>query len=148
MIVIRNTYPRWQNCPHAEPGDVCRWEKSHGRMSLVRESDGKTIYSRDLLSPGQHDGDRPVDGVIAKVASKGWFLEVTNTEREGIAASRTLDVDVLTCSDCGGVEFNRGASGGNSENVRCRKCGQWWNDMGPFGLERIHGPNKEVDRDE
>jgi hypothetical protein len=46
-------------------------------MSLVRESDGKTIYSRDLISPGQHDGNRPVVGIIAKVASRGWYLEAT-----------------------------------------------------------------------
>ena len=77
MIIIRNTYPCLPNCPHAEVGDVCRWEKDRGRMSLVRESDGKTIYSRDLISPGQHDGNRPVVGIIAKVASRGWYLEAT-----------------------------------------------------------------------
>jgi hypothetical protein len=76
MKIIRNTYPRWPNVDRGEPGDVVRWEQFRGRMSLVRESDGKTVYSRDLLSPGQHDGDRPVVGIVAKVASKGWFLEV------------------------------------------------------------------------
>jgi hypothetical protein len=88
VIVIRNTYPRWPNCNRAEVGDVCRWEMGRGRMSLVRESDGKTVYSRDLLSPGQHDGDRPVDGVIAKVASKGWFLELSNTPGEAALPAR------------------------------------------------------------
>lgn len=76
MIVVRNTYPHWPNCPHAEVGDVCHWEKGRGKMALVRESDGKTVFSRDLLSPGQRDGGRPVVGVIAKVVSKGWFLKV------------------------------------------------------------------------
>jgi hypothetical protein len=76
MIITRNTYPRFPNCPHGEAGDVCRWEMGRGRMSLVRERDGKTVYSRDLISPGQHDGDRPVDGIVAQVKSKGWVLEV------------------------------------------------------------------------
>jgi hypothetical protein len=74
--VIRNTYPAYKNCPHAETGDECRWEKVCGRMSLVRIADGKTLFSRDLLSPGQHDGNRPACGVIAHVASKGWVLEI------------------------------------------------------------------------
>ena len=77
VIVTRNTYPRHPNCPHAEPGDVCRWEKGRGQMALVRVSDGKTVFSRALLSPGQHDDDRPVVGIIAQVASKGWIMEVT-----------------------------------------------------------------------
>jgi hypothetical protein len=76
IVIVRNTYPFFKNCAHAEPGDVCRWEKGRGRMSLVRESDGRTVFSRDLISPGQHDGDRPTDGVISRVACKGWILEV------------------------------------------------------------------------
>lgn len=76
MIIIRNTYPQLPNCPRAEPGDVCHWEKYRGRMSLVRDSDKKTLFSRDLMSPGQHDGDRPVIGIIARVENKGWLLEI------------------------------------------------------------------------
>jgi hypothetical protein len=78
MIVVRNTYPIFPKCPHAAPGDEVRWSKDRGRMSLVRISDGKTVFSRDLLSPGQHDGDRPICGVVASVVSKGWFLELSN----------------------------------------------------------------------
>ena len=78
LTVVRNTYPAHPNVPHAEPGDEVRWEQVRGRMSLVRVADGKTVFSRDLLSPGQHDGDRPVCGIVAKVASKGWFLELSN----------------------------------------------------------------------
>ena len=78
LTVVRNTYPRWPNVNRAESGDEVRWEHGGGRMSLVRVADGKVVYSRDLLSPGQHDGDRPVSGVISKVASKGWFLELSN----------------------------------------------------------------------
>ena len=77
LKIIRNTYPGYPNCPHGEPGDECRWEHRRGSMSLVRIADGKTVFSRNLISPGQHDGDRPVCGVIAKVASKGWILELS-----------------------------------------------------------------------
>ncbi|KJV07997.1 hypothetical protein VZ94_00840 [Methylocucumis oryzae] len=78
LIVIRNTYPVMKNCPSAKQGDICHWEKSHGRMSLIRNRDSKTIFSRDLLSPGQHDGNRPVVGVIAEVKNKGWVLEINH----------------------------------------------------------------------
>jgi predicted RNA-binding Zn-ribbon protein involved in translation (DUF1610 family) len=66
---------------------------------------------------------------------------ISNSHADGSAVADTVRRDVRTCPDCGGTKFDRGASGGNSENIRCRKCGQWWNDMGPFGFERIHGPN-------
>jgi len=78
LTVVRNTYPRWPKVDRAEPGDEVRWEQGRGRMSLVRVADGKVVFSRDLLSPGQHDGDRPVCGIVAKVASKSWFLELSN----------------------------------------------------------------------
>lgn len=80
LTVVRNTYPAHPHVPHAEPGDAVKWEKYRGRMSLVRVADGKTVFSRDLLSPGQHDGDRPVCGIVATVASKGWVLELANGE--------------------------------------------------------------------
>lgn len=80
MIVVRNTYPRWPNCVQPEVGDEVYWSKERGRMSLVRQRDGKSVFSRDLISPGQHDGDRPVVGVVAKVKSKGWFLELMESD--------------------------------------------------------------------
>ena len=43
----------------------------------------------------------------------------------------------IKCPDCGNDKFDNDASGGGSQNVRCRKCGQLYNDMGPFGFERI-----------
>jgi hypothetical protein len=76
MKVIRNTYPVLKGVAHAEPGDVVEWQHFRGRNNLVRLSDGKTVFSRDLLSPGQNDGNRPVIGVVAQVKSKGWFLEL------------------------------------------------------------------------
>ena len=43
----------------------------------------------------------------------------------------------LACPDCGGEDFLAGPCGGLCQNIKCVKCGQEWNDMGPFGLERI-----------
>ena len=45
----------------------------------------------------------------------------------------------IKCPDCGNDKFDNEASGGGSQNVRCRKCGQLYNDMGPFGFWKI-GP--------
>jgi hypothetical protein len=76
MKVIRNTYPVRPKVPHAEPGDVVQWQHFGGRKNLVRLSDQAIVFSRDLLSPGQHDGDRPIVGVVAYTRSEGWFLEL------------------------------------------------------------------------
>ena len=78
LTVIRNTYPKHPNVTHAEPGDKVRWEQSRGQKILVRISDNKAVFSRDLISPGQHDGSRPVVGVIASVKTKGYYLEVSD----------------------------------------------------------------------
>ena len=40
------------------------------------------------------------------------------------------------CPDCSGEEFFEGPSGGLSVNIRCGKCGNWFNHS-PFSLERI-----------
>lgn len=42
------------------------------------------------------------------------------------------------CPDCGSEKFYEGPSGGMSINIKCAGCGSWFNDMGPFGIERIH----------
>lgn len=40
------------------------------------------------------------------------------------------------CIDCGGV-LVEGPHGGLSVNWNCSRCGAGFNDMGPFGVERI-----------
>lgn len=41
------------------------------------------------------------------------------------------------CPDCGVWEFLEGPSGGMSTNIKCENCGSFFNDSGPFGLDRI-----------
>ena len=84
MIVLRNTYPRFSGVPHAEPGDVVEWFAGPRCMSLVRQSDGATVFSRDKR-PKEREDNRPLIGVIARIKSKGWVLEVAAdaAERQG-----------------------------------------------------------------
>ena len=75
MKVVRNTYPVWAGVAHAEPGDVVDWKDGRREMHLERESDGRSIFSRDHL-PKNVDDMRPMVGIIAQVKNKGWVLEV------------------------------------------------------------------------
>lgn len=56
------------------------------------------------------------------------------------------DKEHLTCPDCGGQEWYDGPCGGMSQNIKCGKCGHWFNFGGPFGFtQRIHvGENGRV----
>ena len=75
ILVIQNTYPARTDGAHAEPGDICEyWPRRDGGYNLVREIDGRTVYSSPDLRPDSPMP--PVVGVIASVKSKGWFLEV------------------------------------------------------------------------
>lgn len=42
------------------------------------------------------------------------------------------------CPDCGIWEFLQGPSGGGSINILCGNCSSYFNEMGPFGISRIH----------
>ena len=77
MKVIRNTYPVWPKCAHAEVGDVVEWQSFRTQLCLVRKSDGAAVFSRDHL-PKHIEDTRPVCGLIASVKSKGWYLEISN----------------------------------------------------------------------
>jgi hypothetical protein len=76
LKVLRNTYPKHPKVAHAEVDDLCYWQEHKGRKELIRYSDNKVVFSRELLPNGQHDGNRPVMGVVACNKSKGWFLEL------------------------------------------------------------------------
>jgi hypothetical protein len=81
MTVIKNTYPATPGVAHAEVGDEVRWEFVRGHYSLVRISDGKTLYATgDIDKNGnlRSNGKPPqLTGVIASVLSKGWVLEMS-----------------------------------------------------------------------
>lgn len=80
MKVIRNTYPRHENSPHAEIGDIVRWELSKGAFHLVREKDNAHLFA---TAPVNADGllysnkkSPKLIGIIAQVKSKGWLMEI------------------------------------------------------------------------
>ena len=88
MKVVRNTYPVYPGVTHGEPGDVVEWGSGRGKFHLERESDGKSIFSRDCL-PRDVDDNRPMVGIIAQVKSRGWVLEIKpNSGSDGEACDQ------------------------------------------------------------
>lgn len=51
------------------------------------------------------------------------------------------------CPDCREWDFYEGPSGGMSQNIVCGNCGSFFNDSGPFGIERIHWISLELSGD-
>ena len=84
LIVTKNTYLRHPNVNNAEPGDEVYWKRGPGRFSLVRKSDGKTVFMIDGIRPDgkkYSTGEEPtLIGVIAHVEKHGWVLEVEKIE--------------------------------------------------------------------
>ncbi len=80
MIVLRNTYPKHPNTPHAEEGDIVHWEYSPKGVGLVRDPDGARLFRTapvDRNGNLQSNGKPPVlIGIIGQVKSKGWILEI------------------------------------------------------------------------
>lgn len=50
------------------------------------------------------------------------------------------------CPDCGVWEFLEGPSGGMNTNIKCKNCGSFFNEMGPFGIDRIRWVEHPIDR--
>jgi hypothetical protein len=80
MKVIRNTYPVFPNCDHAEPGDLVHWRRDPGYFCLIRDRDGKTVFA---TAPVDRDGNRYSNGkppilcgIVAEVKKRGWILEL------------------------------------------------------------------------
>lgn len=82
LQVIRNTFPRNSYfvggvkvfTPHAEPGDIVRWQTDGNRENLVRDSDGKILMSKTL-----YDKDTPLPprtGIVFQNKAKGYYLEL------------------------------------------------------------------------
>ena len=79
--IIRNTYPRYPNVPHAEMGAAAKWVYDRGQYNLVRSSDNANLFatSKDNATTGLLPSGKPskLFGIIASVKSRGWFLEVS-----------------------------------------------------------------------
>lgn len=45
----------------------------------------------------------------------------------------------VLCPNCGSTHWNSGPEGGGSTNIQCNECLEYYNYMGPFGLQPI-GP--------
>ena len=80
MKVIKNTYPEHPNCSHAKKGDEVSWELTRGAFSLIRKSDGRSVFRS---APVDRDGrlrsngkQTVATGIIAQVKTKGWVLEI------------------------------------------------------------------------
>lgn len=85
FIVVRNSYPIYPNCIHADVGDSVHWE--HGQsFRLIREADGREIFSSAPVDKNgrlQSNNKVPVlCGIIARVKSRGWVLEIKEIKDE------------------------------------------------------------------
>ena len=80
MIVKKNTYPEYEGVAHAKEGDVANWEYIKGAYSLIRKSDGKSLFRTPPVNKDgllYSTGKSPVlVGVIGEVKSKGWVFEL------------------------------------------------------------------------
>ncbi len=80
MIVLRNTYPKHPNTPHAEEGDSVHWEYSSKGVGLMRDSDKARLFRTAPVDRNGNlysNGQPPVlIGIIGQVKSKGWILEI------------------------------------------------------------------------
>jgi len=61
-----------------------------------------------------------------------------NTER--IEGKNYWKDGFTSCPDCGSMVFLKGPRGGLCQNFKCQDCGSEFNNMGPFGIERLSGP--------
>lgn len=84
VIVTKNTYQRYPNAAHAEPGDICEWELSRGSFRLIRQSDGKCVFSSAPVDKNgllRSNGKKPVlVGCIAKYKGQELIVEQYNGE--------------------------------------------------------------------
>jgi len=79
--IVRNTYPVYNNVPHANINDICFWRVGEMSMELIRVNDNKIIYSSPMINKITNkiystNKDVILEGVIAQVKSKDWYLEL------------------------------------------------------------------------
>jgi len=106
--------------PYREPGEVV--EDAPGTPFDPKKSyeviSNRLTDDRSLDDPGPPRSSKEGDSL-------------TEYELEVVRAG--------TCPDCGHDEFLAGPRGGMAQNFKCANdgCGSRFNDMGPFGIDRI-----------
>jgi len=68
------------------------------------------------------------------------------TEEEMAGMRRGTRLSEVMCPDCKQQGFLAGPCGGGSQNFKCANpnCGSRFNDMGPFGVQRISDPSPDA----
>jgi hypothetical protein len=77
--IIKNTYPHHPNVAHGKVGDIVHWEVSSKGVSLIRDSDQKSIFGRNRYSSTKPD-DRPTVGCIAQIKKHDYQLVIEEVE--------------------------------------------------------------------
>ncbi len=74
---------------------------------------------------------------------------MTTKEGERLSPEELFEFRAGRCPDCGCVEVRPGPRGGLSQNIYCAAlvCGSRFNEMGPFGVERISDKSPGVKRE-
>ena len=89
LRIIKNTYPVLPNIRHGEEGDIVHWALLRGCYSLLRESDGESVFaSADVNKDGllRSNGKPPVlVGTVARVKSRGWCLILEEVQERDVA---------------------------------------------------------------
>jgi len=72
--------------------------------------------------------------------------DLTEAEMAGMRGRRLTEA---LCPDCKSQGFLAGPCGGGSQNFKCANpsCGSAFNDMGPFGIQRISDPSPDAPKD-
>jgi len=123
---------------------------------LPEPSDIEDSHSGPYREPGEVVGDAP-DAPFDPQSSYEVISNklVTTSKPEPLRSHK--DGDSLTnyeletireaqkCPDCGHDEFLAGPRGGMAQNFKCAnpECGSRFNDMGPFGIDRISEPSPD-----
>lgn len=75
------------------------------------------------------------------------FLNKFRRKSKKIINTITNKPNNLECPDCNGDKWFEGPSGGMCVNISCVGCGSRFNDMGPFGLQRLDSVDTTIKRD-
>lgn len=66
------------------------------------------------------------------------IYDVINIIKKIKSKTSIEDKKSFKCLDCENDEFYNGPGGGSFGNIKCTSCGAEYNNLGPFGFERIN----------